>query len=349
MTSPAHGKRCPNWRSMASRSTKSPANWSRTACGNSPTRSTSFSPRWRSSAASCSKASAPVSRSGPARRRSAPHSIRKWSSGARRAAFDGCGRATRRCGRGPTRTNGSAGCMSSSRSSQRRRRRFAEMIRQRGFADVVLLGMGGSSLGPEVLAEIFGPQSGWPRFHMLDSTDPAQIKAVEDRSISTRRCSSFPPNPAARWSPISCWIISSSASATARGKDKAGGALHRRDRSRLVAGAARQEAPFCAGRFMARRRSAGAIPCCPIRPGAGGGHGPRRPAPAGDGVSKWSEAAARMFPRRTIPASGSASPWASPRRAWPRQGDDRRLARHRRFRRLAGAAAGREHRQAGAA
>jgi len=39
--------------------------------------------------------------------------------------------------------------------------------------------MGGSSLGPEVLAETFGRQSGWPRFHMLDSTDPAQIAAME--------------------------------------------------------------------------------------------------------------------------------------------------------------------------
>ncbi len=57
---------------------------------------------------------------------------------------------------------------------------IAEEIRQRGFADVLLLGMGGSSLGPEVMAEIFGPQSGWPRFHMLDSTDPAQIKATEE-------------------------------------------------------------------------------------------------------------------------------------------------------------------------
>jgi len=56
---------------------------------------------------------------------------------------------------------------------------FAETIRKRGFTDVVLLGMGGSSLGPEVLAETFGRQSGWPRFHMLDSTDPAQIRAVE--------------------------------------------------------------------------------------------------------------------------------------------------------------------------
>ena len=49
----------------------------------------------------------------------------------------------------------------------------------RVFSDVVLLGMGGSSLGPEVLAETFGRQAGFPKFHMLDSTDPAQIRTVE--------------------------------------------------------------------------------------------------------------------------------------------------------------------------
>jgi transaldolase/glucose-6-phosphate isomerase len=56
---------------------------------------------------------------------------------------------------------------------------FAEEIKKCGFTDLVLLGMGGSSLGPEVMAETFGRQSGWPRFHMLDSTDPAQIRAIE--------------------------------------------------------------------------------------------------------------------------------------------------------------------------
>jgi len=60
-----------------------------------------------------------------------------------------------------------------------RLRGFAAEVKQGGFTDIVLLGMGGSSLGPEVLGESFGPQAGWPRFHMLDSTDPAQIKAVE--------------------------------------------------------------------------------------------------------------------------------------------------------------------------
>jgi transaldolase/glucose-6-phosphate isomerase len=56
---------------------------------------------------------------------------------------------------------------------------FAADVKQRDFTDVVLLGMGGSSLGPEVLSETFGQQIGWPHFHMLDSTDPAQIKAIE--------------------------------------------------------------------------------------------------------------------------------------------------------------------------
>jgi len=59
---------------------------------------------------------------------------------------------------------------------------LTEQVKKVGFTDVVLLGMGGSSLGPEVLGETFGRQTGWARFHMLDSTDPAQIRAIE-RSI----------------------------------------------------------------------------------------------------------------------------------------------------------------------
>ena len=55
---------------------------------------------------------------------------------------------------------------------------FSAEVKSRGFQHVVLLGMGGSSLGPEVLAETFGPQSGWPKFYMLDATDPAQIRTI---------------------------------------------------------------------------------------------------------------------------------------------------------------------------
>ncbi len=56
---------------------------------------------------------------------------------------------------------------------------FAQEIRRDGFKDAVLLGMGGSSLGPEVLGATFGHKSGWPRLRILDSTVPAQISAIE--------------------------------------------------------------------------------------------------------------------------------------------------------------------------
>ena len=47
------------------------------------------------------------------------------------------------------------------------------------FTDAVVLGMGGSSLGPEVLAQTFASKSGFPKLHVLDSTDPAQVRALE--------------------------------------------------------------------------------------------------------------------------------------------------------------------------
>ena len=45
----------------------------------------------------------------------------------------------------------------------------------------LLLGMGGSSLCPEVLSKTFGRISGYPELHVLDSTDPAQIKTIESK------------------------------------------------------------------------------------------------------------------------------------------------------------------------
>ena len=60
-------------------------------------------------------------------------------------------------------------------------RDLAEQARREGYAHVLLLGMGGSSLGPEVLAETFGRQDGAPELLVLDSTDPAQIRSFERR------------------------------------------------------------------------------------------------------------------------------------------------------------------------
>src|SRR6476660_4977185 len=55
---------------------------------------------------------------------------------------------------------------------------FAASVRREGFTDIVLLGMGGSSLAPEVLRAVLGVAPDWPRFHMLDSTDPAAVRAA---------------------------------------------------------------------------------------------------------------------------------------------------------------------------
>ena len=57
---------------------------------------------------------------------------------------------------------------------------FANGIRRDGFTDLILLGMGGSSLGPLVLERTFGSSPGYLRLHVLDSTVPGQIKAVRE-------------------------------------------------------------------------------------------------------------------------------------------------------------------------
>ena len=58
---------------------------------------------------------------------------------------------------------------------------LAADIKSAGFKSALLLGMGGSSLCPEVLAVTFGPQAGFPELHIVDSTDPAQVKAARDK------------------------------------------------------------------------------------------------------------------------------------------------------------------------
>ncbi|MFN2578542.1 MAG: bifunctional transaldolase/phosoglucose isomerase [Pyrinomonadaceae bacterium] len=65
---------------------------------------------------------------------------------------------------------------------QKTERRFANFtaeVRDAGFTQMLLLGMGGSSLCPEVLRKSFGRIDGFPDLHVLDSTDPAQIRAIE--------------------------------------------------------------------------------------------------------------------------------------------------------------------------
>ncbi len=62
-------------------------------------------------------------------------------------------------------------------------RHFAEEIRGAGFTHVVVLGMGGSSLCPDVCRATFGSATGYPELLVLDSTNPASLQRIEN-SIS---------------------------------------------------------------------------------------------------------------------------------------------------------------------
>jgi transaldolase / glucose-6-phosphate isomerase len=81
-------------------------------------------------------------------------------------------------------------------------KQFATDIKKARFKHALLLGMGGSSLCPEVLRMTFGKVKGYPELHVLDSTDPAQIKAVEGKLdlksticiVSSKSGSTLEPN-----------------------------------------------------------------------------------------------------------------------------------------------------------
>jgi transaldolase/glucose-6-phosphate isomerase len=81
-------------------------------------------------------------------------------------------------------------------------RNLAKEVWSAGFKDVLLLGMGGSSLCPEVLRLTFGKTTGYPDLHVLDSTDPAQVKAFENKIdiartlfiVSSKSGSTLEPN-----------------------------------------------------------------------------------------------------------------------------------------------------------
>jgi transaldolase / glucose-6-phosphate isomerase len=79
---------------------------------------------------------------------------------------------------------------------------IAGEVKAARFTHVLLLGMGGSSLCPEVLNMTFGRIPGFPELHVLDSTDPAQLRAAEAKVdlartlfiVSSKSGSTLEPN-----------------------------------------------------------------------------------------------------------------------------------------------------------
>lgn len=81
-------------------------------------------------------------------------------------------------------------------------RGIANEVKGAGFSQALLLGMGGSSLCPEVMKVTFGKVPGFPELHVLDSTDPAQVKTFEGKVdlkktlfiVSSKSGSTLEPN-----------------------------------------------------------------------------------------------------------------------------------------------------------
>jgi transaldolase / glucose-6-phosphate isomerase len=83
-----------------------------------------------------------------------------------------------------------------------RLRTISNDAKSAGLSHALLLGMGGSSLGPEVIKMTFGKLAGYPELHVLDSTDPAQVRTFESQVdlaktlfiVSSKSGSTLEPN-----------------------------------------------------------------------------------------------------------------------------------------------------------
>lgn len=79
---------------------------------------------------------------------------------------------------------------------------IAQDAAKAGFTDLLLLGMGGSSLCPDVFALTYGKLASFPQLHVLDSTDPAQVEAIQSKIdpaktlfiVSSKSGSTLEPN-----------------------------------------------------------------------------------------------------------------------------------------------------------
>ncbi|HTO10818.1 MAG TPA: bifunctional transaldolase/phosoglucose isomerase, partial [Candidatus Binatia bacterium] len=81
-------------------------------------------------------------------------------------------------------------------------RQAAQNAKSAGFTHALLIGMGGTVLGVDALARTFGKTAGFPELHLIDSTDPAQVQAVERKVdlartlviVSSKSGSTLEPN-----------------------------------------------------------------------------------------------------------------------------------------------------------
>ena len=224
--------------------------------------------------------------------------------------------------------------------------RIAEDVRQAGFTHVLLLGMGGSSLCPEVLALTFGKQAGWPELSVLDSTDPAQVRAAEARVDLGRTLFvvSSKSGHDARAEHLQAVLLRTRE--TDRGSREGGRSVRRDHGSRLEARAGRPGGRLPPRPLRAAVHRRPLLRALRLRDGAGRPDGRRRlaaaPCRADDDAGLRGRGAGRGQSRRR--ARGGPGCPGQPR---TRQGHAGRLAGDPRPGRLARAAPGGVHREGG--
>ena len=158
---------------------------------------------------------------------------------------------------------------------------FAAEVKQRGFTDVVLLGMGGSSLGPEVLGETFGHGSPVGRAcRCWTAPIPPRSWRSNARSISDRTLFIVSSKSGSTLEPNIFMEYFFDRVCAVRGKDRAGEHFVAVTDPGSALEQTRQPAalcPYLPWRALDRRALLRAVE---IRPGAGGGDGPRHQTPA---------------------------------------------------------------------
>ena len=213
---------------------------------------------------------------------------------------------------------------------------IAAGVRRDGFTHALLLGMGGSSLCPEVLARTFGRQPGAPELHVLDSTVPSQVAALEGRVDLDRTLVIVASKSGqhARAERLPAVLLRPR---RRRPRTGGGGApLRRHHRSRVQARRPGQGRRLPAHRLRRADHRRALLGALAVRAGAGRGDGRRRRRlPRRDGADGRRDpvGAGREQPRRLARA---AARHRGGRR--PRQAHAHRLARHRGPGRLARAA-----------
>ena len=113
---------------------------------------------------------------------------------------------------------------------------FAREVRDAGFRHVVLLGMGGSSLGPEVLRQTFGSAPGYPELIVLDSTVPSWVQAVKAAIDPARTLFLVSSKSGITIEPLSFYGILPGPGRAGHWPGEGGNELRRHHRPRHVAG-----------------------------------------------------------------------------------------------------------------